>query len=149
VSWVKAAIKLVLLSSRCIHWICVGAAGEGERFPFVGLPDSTTTFITAQLPGQPCQWPLVPLGLRCLADSIPVTGCMPCLLALFCFLLANSVATAEEPVRMEDVVLQLRFCAVPEGALSFIPGSATCFQCRVSKRGHSQTWPLISFHSFF
>lgn len=92
---------------------------------------------------------LLPLDQRRLADSIPDTGCTPCFLAPFCFRLANSVTTAEEVVWMEEALEQLRFCAVPEGDLSFIPSSATCFQCSVSKRGRSQTWPVILFHSFF
>lgn len=102
--WVKAAIRLVLLSCRHIHWICAGMAEEGERLLFVGLPDTTTTFIIAQLPGQQYQWSLVPLHERCLADSLPAMGYTHYFLALCCSLPVNCTTTTEEAVWIEEVV---------------------------------------------
>lgn len=77
---------------------------EGERLLFVGLPDSTVTFIIAQLPGQQYQWSLVPLHKGCLPGSLPATGYMHCFLALCCFLPVNSRTITEEATWMEEVV---------------------------------------------
>lgn len=121
---------------------------EGERLLFVGLPDSTVTFIIAQFPGQQHQWSLVPLHMGFLTLSLPQDTCI-----VFWHCAAFYQLTPQPKQKKlygwrKRLYPRKVLCLAGRG-LELFPRSAICFHCNVSKWRCSQTWPPISFHSFF